>query len=284
MSLFNKVLNRAAISGMLTVPIAKPKGGAILNRTSDDEETSVAPMRRMEAEQGENETLQAISRQPEEEEQASPLQRISDNDETVRSLHRMQEDEEETQVQSLRRQQDEVEQEDTAQALRSENEGNEEEAQAIHRQASPASDEQDMQTLRRAVLEPSSDTERLNAMATSENIAEQELPDMQELRRDGQMSFPVVAAESSMSQADDPAPAEHSLQSEAVPSPFTHNSHTEPFTASHNDTSERPRVTIDQIDVVIHEDSGSGTQSLSPRSNSSADVSRRMSARYLRGL
>jgi hypothetical protein len=43
---------------------------------------------------------------------------------------------------------------------------------------------------------------------------------------------------------------------------------------------ERPRVTIDQIDVVIHEDAVPATA----RTSTEADLGRAMKAKYLGGL
>lgn len=304
MSLFGKILNRAAVPGIAAPAPAWPKGAAMparrqvpqedeeanplrraalappLRRQEEGEEAA-QPLRRQEEEeeaaqplhrQEEEEETQPLRRQQEEEEAAQPLRRQEEEEEMAQPLRR-QEEEEEVAAQTLRRQQEE-EEEAAAQPLRRQEE-EEETAQTLRRQEE---EEEAAQPLYRAadpmIAVPA------EPLPATEDGPQEDLPDMQALRRDagGSVGLPAGAAheagavDAPMMDMPQSVPPDGSDWSPSSPTPAP--------TQAPDAASERPRVTIDQIDVVIQDDAAA-KPATGPSLN---DLSRRFNALYLRGL
>lgn len=273
MSFFGTILNRAAVPGGNRTVAAVPKGMAFPLRRAEEDEPEAQPLRRAEpeteedlqtlrrAEVEEEEEAQALRRQ-DRDELAEPLRRAEDEEEAAQALRRAED--EGKQVETLRRAEEEEEasplrraeeEEEDAQPLRRADEEEPDEAQALRRQGE---EEEDLQTLRRA------------------GTMEEEMPDepslAQALRRDvsgpagpgAEAGAETRSAGIAVSDAPFlPEPAEQAFR--PAPPPF----------------SDRPRVTIDQIDVVIHEDAPKGGGG---SDRGFADLRRRMRTTYLRGL
>ncbi len=313
MSLFSKVLIRAAVPGGPQPTPAWPKGRAMPVRRQEAEEepasplrrtASLLPMQRVEAEEEaaqpmrraeEEEAVLPLQRQEEEEaqplrrvqdeERAQPLRRQEEEEPAAHPLHRQEEEEEEEEeIQTLRRQ----EEEEALQTLRRQEE-EEEVAAPLHRQEAEdggplqtlrrqEEEEEEMQTLRRAA--GAMETIPAEPMPATEDGPDEELPDLRALRRDARLAAtgnaaPEPSAGAVSQAADSPAVGDLAHPPTAMP-PDPHPAGL-PL-AGH--AGERPRVTIDQIDVVIHEDAPARTAS----GPSLSDLSRRVNALYLRGL
>lgn len=303
MSLFAKVLNRAAVPGVAAPAPAWPKGGTVpahrhasnveiaappprtatqpsLHRQEEEEEAQ--PLRRQEEEkqaqplrrQEEEEAAQPLRRQ-EEEEEAQPLRRQEEEQE-AQPLHRQEEEEE---AQPLRRQEEEEE----AQALRRQEE--EEEAQPLHRreeeeEAQPLrrqqeEEEEELQALRRIGINDPIGPVPVDPLPATEEGPQEELPDMRALRRAAESAISVPGAAT--------APDLPSVFDGPSADPFGQPAFDPPGADLPLPTpqqAERPRVTIDQIDVVI-QDTAPAKSTAGP---SLTDLSRRMNSLYLRGL
>ncbi len=300
MSLFSKVLSRAAVPGVVIGISAVPKGhvpplrraespnegpealtlrrmeeeeemAQTLHRVEGEEEVAQSlrraeedaqPLHRVEEEEAqplrrvEEEDAQSLQRAEEEEEAAQPLRRAEEEEEAAQPLHRAEEEEE---LQTLRR----AEEEEEAQALhRAEVESGEEEAQALHRVEAESEEEEEMvQPLRRLDMQ-------------DEEMPKEPSP-LQTLRRstEGQAVAPVTDAGMGGQDGAAPVPgfvADLADQGWMPDAPVA-------------SLPERPKVQIDQIDVVIHEDTPSTTGGGSG-DGLSRDLARRLRSTYLRGL
>ena len=301
MNLFSKVLSRAEVPGISQAVPAYPKGTPLPLRRAEEEEEAQA-LRRVEEEE---EAAQPL-RRAEEEETAQPLRRAKNDEveEEAQPLRRMEEEEavqpvrraeEEEEAQALRRVEEE---EETAQSLRRAEE--EEEVQALRR---VEEEEEAAQPLRRAEEEEET-VQPLRRAGTGE--VEEEAQPLRRLEEEEEAVQPLRRTEppdEEMPSEPNPLQALHpntsmpafgpgdspqlaSGMEPDIQSPFAAF---EPgFQATDESTGptaapppERPRVQIDQIDVVIHED----TPRASGRSeNLSGDLARRMRSTYLRGL
>jgi hypothetical protein len=284
MSFFARVLSRAAAPGCAQLPLAHPKGGSLLARQDSGEDDIAQPLRRQADTE---EEVQALQRQAEEAEEVQALRRQTEPDEQkeqAQPLRRQAEDEEA--VQALRRQADTEEEGEQAQPLRRQAE-DEEEDQALRCQTEEDGEEQ-AQPLRRLTPPAAENLDADNSPQPDENASEPELAAMQALSRETVLSPPGVGA---VAQAPVPAgpPAATGLDTIGLQEPAAMEPHTpgllaqEPFShtpgqAQH--TAERPRVTIDQIDVIIHEEAAAATGAVSPI----ADLGRAFKAKYLGGL
>ncbi len=228
MSLFGKILNRAAVPGTPAPAPAWPKGTAMPLRRQETDEERVSPLRPPPR-------TGAVQRQEEEE--------------AAQTLHRQDEEEE---AQPLRRQDEDEE----ARTLRRQEEQEDQEMQALRRAGDPMAS---------VPAEP---------LPASEDGPEEELPDMRALRREA----PAPLSVANGAPGTEPAPDRGPPPADIPAPPFA----TPPDAAWAPSAAapERPRVTIDQIDVVIHEDAP-GAAASGP---TLADLSRRMNALYLRGL
>ena len=177
-----------------------------------------------------------LSRQ-EEEEEARSLRRQEEEEEEAQPLRRQEEEEEE--VQALQRQEEEEE----AQPLRRQVEEEEEEAQALRRQE----EEEEAQTLRRLEDDPSRlDPE--NSPPPDEVSGEPEPPTALAIRR---RETGAAIGEATASPPGDG----HQLGGDPgfdAPS-VGHVYLPEAGFAPSAQSFERPSVTIEQLDVVIHE-------------------------------
>ena len=138
-------------------------------------------------------------------------------------------------------------------------------------------EEEDVQTLRLAPLDESMVAEPADALPAPEDGPQDELPDIRALHRDALPATAVPPAQAEPGYPGESANPESSSQFDQVPflpPPRPGLSAASPANA------ERPRVTIDQIDVVIHEEAAGKPAA----SNSSLAMARRMSTRYLRRL
>ncbi len=289
MSLFSKVLSRAAVPGVAIGISAAPKGyvpplrraeppnedpEALTLRRMEEEEEMAQPLHRVE---GEEEAAQPLRRAEEEEaqplrrveeEEAQPLRRAEEEEEAAQPLRRAEEEEE---LQTLRR----TEEEEEAQALhRAEVESGEEEVQALHRvEAEP---EEEVQALRRAEEEEEEEmAQPLRRLDMQDEEMPKEPSPLQTLRRntEGQAVVPVTDAGKGGQDGAAPVPgfvADLADQGWMPDAPVA-------------SLPERPKVQIDQIDVVIHEDTPSTTGGASG-DGLSRDLARRLRSTYLRGL
>lgn len=301
MSLFSKILNRAAIPGAKAMVPAFPKGAALPLRRAEEEQEAqplrraeseqeepevqplrpqqeqAHPMRRMEEEQDQAQSLRRI----EEKEQAQDLRRNEEEEEPVQALRRTEEEEE--QAQTLRPAQEEGEQaqplrrveeeEEQAQPLRRAEEA-EEQAQALRR-----TEEEDAAQPLRRVEEEEAKVEPLRRMEPPEEDMPKEPSPLQALRRD--VATPSNGLGVAQGETDAaatpggemPGPLTAFDPAFATPEPTA-------YPESHSQV-ERPRVHIDQIDVVIHEETPGTSASSEGLSN---ELARRMRSTYLRGL
>lgn len=319
MSVFARVLRRAAVRGSTVTVPAWPKGSTMpLRRQDDDADAdaqlhragSPALLQRLE----DDDAAQALRRQ-EQDDEAQALRRDEDED-GVQPLRRGERDdeasalrreEEHDEASALRRDEDEEamqalrrnEEDGEASALRRGEDEHEDErvAQPLHRH-----DDVEVRSLRREdpveeehdqaaqPLSRSGGGDPMGAVPVEplpdwdDTGPQDELPDMRALRRDAGVA--IVGPE--IASAQDPLPDGGS----AIDRPFVPARFDPPGGAawsaepprSHHEPPrtqpERPRVTIDQVDVVIHETAPAASTSRA----SLADLSRRMNARYLRRL
>lgn len=304
MSLFSKVLSRAAAPGVATGIPAVPKGHvphlrraeapkedpeAQTLRRMEEEEEMAQPLRRVDGEEEEAQPLQRAEEEEAqplrraEEEEAQPLRR-AEEEEAGQPLRRVETEEEE--LQTLRR----TEEEEEAQALRrAEIESEEEEAQAMHRvEAEP---EEELQALRRT--EEEEEEEAVQPLRRQEEEEEEELAQplrrldtqdeempkepspLQTLRRntEGQAVGPVMDAGMGGQDKATPVPG---FMADSADQGWTPDAPAAP-------PPERPRVQIDQVDVVIQEDAPRTTGGGSG-DGLSRDLARRLRSTYLRGL
>ena len=302
MSVFARVLRRAAVRESTATAPAWPKGSPMPVRRQDDDaeadaqlhrfgwpaslqrledDDAARALRRQEQDEGENgaqplrrgerdDEVSALHSE-EEHDEASPLRR-DDEEEAMQALHRDDEDDE---ASAVRR--DEDEDEDRVRPLRRRDE--DVEARSLRRESTVEEEHDDAaQPLRRAgggdprgavPVEPPPDWD--------DDGPQHELPDMRALRRDvGE----AIAGPEAASLQDPPPDGGSAIDAPFVPARFDPPGDSALPPAPPWSQPERPRVTIDQIDVVIHET----TPASSTSKASLADLARRMNARYLRRL
>ena len=272
MSFFAKILSRAATPGFPQAPLAYPKGSSVLDRLDAGEEELAQPLRRQ---QEEEEEIQTLRRQEEGEEEVQTLHR-QEEEEEIQPLRRRAEEEE---VQTSRRQEEEV------QPLRRQEE--EEEIQPLLRQ-----EEEEASPLRRVTPPEAEGLSAENSPQPDESASEPEMSAMQALRREATPTMPgmgTAALGTDSFTAPPPAPATPGLDAPGIQHPASHDMRTLEAIAQDNfipaphltaSASNRPRVIIDQIDVVIHED----TAAAAAPASSTADLGRAVKAKYLGGL
>jgi hypothetical protein len=230
---------------------------------------------------GEEELAQPLRRQQEEEEEIQPLRRQEEEEEEVQPLRRQEEEEEE--IQPLRRQAEEKEE---IQPLRRQAE-EEEEVQTLHRQEE---EEEETSPLRRVTPPEAEGLNAENSPQPDESASEPEPSAMMALRREATKSMPGMgsaAVGTDSFTVTPPALAIPGLDAPGMQDPASHDRPTSepiaqdsffPAPSKAAMASERPRVIIDQIDVVIHEDAATAPAS------STADLGRAVKAKYLGGL
>ncbi|MEP3846884.1 MAG: hypothetical protein ABJM43_16225 [Paracoccaceae bacterium] len=310
MSLFSKVIARAAIPGQPSIPTAQPKGAALTLRRAEADEEMAEPLRRQEdemqtlrrtASKEEDTTAQALRRQETDEEEMQPLRRAEmseeaedaqalrrqdDNEEEMQRLRRSELDEEDAQpvrrteladeeAQALRRQ----EEEEDAQPMRRTETGEEpEDAQALRRQE----EEEEMQPLRRTEL--GEEPEEAQALRRQEQEEEADMqlmrmenPELPEEPNAAQAMRRAEAASLSVDSAPDIRAGESGVIETNSPQDVFEPASRPPVTSPF----DRPRVQIDQIDVTIHEPTPSQSRS---GQDAGAELSRMLSGRYLRGF
>lgn len=262
MNFLSKILTRAAIPGVARAPLARPKGGSWLARLDVGEEDRAQALHRQEDE----EELQTLRRQDEEDQDSlQPLRRQEEEEENLQTLRRQEQEDEES-LQPLRRQ--EEEEEESAQPLRRQEQEEEESAHALRRVTAP-----DAQQL---TAENSPQPDDLDP--------EPAMPTLRALHRE------ALAAGPENTTAGTPAFVDTTPGQEAPALPaaaWTDGSasipeaqdHFIPAPRSPERAAERPRVVIDQIDVVIHEEAAA----MAPASPTAA-LSRALKTKYLRGL
>jgi len=291
MSLFSKVINRAETPGVERPPSAHPKGmAARLHRSAEDEDKDMAaPLRRMDDEDPNMQEAPAAPLRREEEaksDEARPLSR-AEEEESAQPLRRADEEE---QAQAIRRNEDAGNENEDAQALR--RSADKEEASTAQPLLRAEQDE-DVQTLRRA---QGSEEEEAQALRRSETNREEEAAPLrrhddpqaeeesaQALRRmeespQEEGPAPQTPPGASADARSWPSRPNNPLDLLAPPSEAGTQSR-----ASASPESQPPKVMIDQIDVVIHEDAAPASAATSG-SSGQADLGRMLNTRYLRGL
>ena len=300
MSVFARVLRRAAVRESTATAPAWPKGSPMPVRRQDDDaeadaqlhrfgwpaslqrledDDAARALRRQEQDDGENgaqplrrgerdDEVSAL-RSEEEHDEASPLRR-DDEEEAMQALHRDDEDDE---ASALRRDEDE----DRAQPLRRRDE--DVEARSLRRESTVEEEHDDAaQPLRRAGGgDPSGAVPVEPAPGWDDDAPQDELPDMRALRRD--VGIAIAGPEFGAAQ-DPPNGAGSAIDAPFVPARFDPPGDAAWSPEPPRTQPERPRVTIDQVDVVIHETAPARSDSRL----SLADLSRRMNTRYLRRL
>lgn len=266
MSYLARIAARAAGSRS-TVPAIVPKG--ILNRQApriarideaDEEEDSVAPMRRFGATAMRREQTDSDSEEVPEEQARSEENR---SEEEVAALRRQEQQEEE--VAPLRRQEQEQDDEEAVMPMR-----------AIARQEEIPLEEAPKSAPSRSQTDLESDEEPV-----SDDLAvEQEPSDLQALRRDvGHGPAPSPATSQTEAPMSRPQPgrlAPFQTEAHGVPTEFPTPQIVPPTTGV---DPARPRVVIEQLDVLIHEPVAPSTRT-EPRK----DRHKALQARYLRRL
>lgn len=319
MSLFGRIITRAALPGQPVPPLAHPKG-------------MVAALARAPVQQpGEEDTAAPLARAvapAEDQEQAAPLRRAAEGDgaENLPRLHRAAdpkaEDEPQDKMAPLRRVAEPATEEDKAQPLRrasGQPPEEEDKAQPLHRYAddAPAEPEEKAQPLRHSarplhrypvlptLARDAPQAENLTADTSpmpAEASGEPDNPPAMALRRD---AFPTAAppgfANVPTGPAFDPPPAA-APQTETVPAEMrdapSHlwqafeperpaTTRPEPEWPAFQpvaerpqpQTAERPRVVIEQIDVAITDSAGAGQG----QADFAATLNRALRSRYLGG-
>ncbi|WP_096785439.1 hypothetical protein [Rhodobacter sp. CZR27] len=284
MSLFARILSRAAVSGLPAVPLAHPKGRlGTLSRLEEPEreagETPLSPLYRAMQEEEEAQPLRRAAPRAEEEEEEEPVRRTAEGEEEepIQAQRDLPPDEEEA-LQPLRRAAappEEDEEEPVARSLAPDDE--EEEARPLRpllRRAPPGPEEDEEEPVAR--LAPDADElEPRTSPKPAWLSAEPEPEPLLTLRREAASPVPAVAGPSGGPAVDaDMAalPPAEPLWSPAAPfQPPT------PLTGPAS-VAERPRVVIEQIDVTIHEPSAPAT------GMDASALSRALRSRYLGGM
>lgn len=294
MSILSRSLSRALNTG---APVARPKRGAMAGhedeeaqplRRTDDEEEEVQTLRRQEQEAEQEQGAQALRRNEDDEQEVQARRRVEHDGDRARPLRRGEqqeedlhaarqaEDEEET-LQARHEGKDEDGEDEHAQSLRRTEEAEElqarrpiadedDEAQAARRQAD---DEEE------ALQAMSAETDPENAPPDAE-LVDAEAPSDLRAQRDVAPAPAATSPEPGMSSVPDPGGA-HLVPDAATPDAGVVMP---PSSVTTQQASERPRVSIDQIDVVIHEDGGTAGKA----AGVSFDIARAVRARYLGGL
>lgn len=302
MSLYDRVLSRAALPGAPRTVPAWPKGvAASLRRQERGEEpdaplhrfASLAPLRRededgptppMHDQDGDDE---ARALRPEAEEDEVPTVHRADPEDESRALRR--EEEEGDELRTVVR----AEADEEARALRREQE-HEDVVEARRRadEEERAGEGEDVRTLRREEEEDAvRSVHRADAadpwgsapvehVAGSDDALQDEPPDLRALRRDAGMA---IAGSDALAAPDPFSGAGGAFAGPFAPAPFDPIAFDPSGPAAFPPApppAERPRVTIDQIDVRIY-DAAPARSDSSPSLN---DLSRRIRSRYLRRL
>lgn len=294
MSLYTRILRRAAVAAAPPTVQAWPKG-------------SIVPDRRPELDEGPSGALPrfptpALARRSEDEDLGAPVHRSDDEDATGTAGPGQEEDalrpqrEEEEEVPRLRRAVErareperpaddafeartvrrEAPEEDAVEPLRRAPESDE--VEALRRSGVDEEEEEDARVaraLRRSGAATPWGAAPVDAAPAPFDAPEDELPDLRALRRE--VGATVAGPHGGMAAAGPPDAGA------VVAGPFGPAAF-EPPNAAETPAAplawERPRVTIDQIDVVIH-DAAPATSRAAP---SLSDLSRRMRSLYLRRL
>lgn len=261
MSYISKVLRRSGAPGLLPMPLAQPKGVSNLSGVENEEEDLGQRLHRQEEEE---EELQTLHRQEEEEEDLQTLRRQEEKKEELQTLHRQEEEEED--LQTLRRQEEEEE----------------EDLQTLHRQ-----EEEELQTLYRVTPPDATGLDAQNSPSPDEFYNEPQIPAMRALRTSASLATPAADGTSLERPAVDAPPTTDRGEMLTGPGADTlplgspleaPAQHASAWASTPSPGSERPRITIDQIDVVVQE------QGAPAPATPTVDILRSMKANYLREL
>ena len=285
MSVLERSLARALGAG---TPMVRPKPGAITRREAGEAGT----LRRT----GDEDEARTLRRTEDEQEEARTLRRRETNEDGAALARRRTEDEGEGEVQARRQEDGNEDEEQDAQALRRE-EGDddvqtlrrmEEDGEEVQARRAAEDEDEPVRPLLRRAGEGEESEDELQPMPREldpehappgSELVDAEAPPELRARRaeapDSALAPSEPAAPSARGVADartgygNPVTLDASEPAEVAP----------PVSVA-GQPPNRPHVSIDQIDVVIHEDGGSSGRA----DGTPTDFARAVRARYLRGL